>query len=296
MSKSKQRVYQGIMNLILALGAFACVFPFVLIIVSSLTDNDTLVRNGYSIFPEKWSLEAYAYLSNRSNTIFRAYGVTIIVTAIGTLVNMTLTTLLAYPLSRRDLPGRRILNFLVFFTMLFNGGLIPTYIWYTNFLGIKNTLAGLIVPSLMMKAYYVIIVRTFINNNVPMEVVESAQIDGSSEYRLFAQIVFPMSRPIIATIFLFVTIDYWNDWYNGMIYITESSLYSIQNFLARLLNDIAYLQSSSNSMGDSSALANMPTVSVRLAIAIIGILPIMVVYPFIQKNFVKGISLGSVKG
>lgn len=290
-------VEQTLLNLLLAVVAFLAIFPFVLIIISSLTSNEALVKYGYSLFPKEWSLEAYRYLIDRSETILRAYGVTVIVAVIGTITNLALTCLLAYPLSRRDMPGRKIMTFMVFFTMLFNGGLVPTYIWYTNFLGVKNTIWGLIVPGLMMRAFNVMIVRTFMTNNVPMEVIESGQIDGASEYNIFARIVFPMSRPIIATILLFVLIDYWNDWYNGMIYITDSNLYSIQNFLVRLLNDIAYLQSSANIAAEEAALlAKMPTVSVRLAIAIVGIIPIMIAYPFMQKNFVKGIAIGSVKG
>ena len=295
--KRKEHARQFGLNLIMIFAALLCLIPFALIVMSSFSDNSFIVRYGYTLWPRKWSFSAYAYLADRSNTILRAYGVSVAVTLLGTLANLTITTLLAYPLSRRDLPARSALCFFVFFTMLFNGGLVPTYIWYTNFIGVKNTLWGLIVPGLMMKAYYVILIRTFVTNNVPTALIESAQIDGATEFRLFLRIILPMCKPIIATVLLFVGIDYWNDWYNGMIYVTNSRLYSIQNFLTRLLNDIAYLQSSANLTGDAAAvLAKMPTVSVRLAIAIIGILPIVIVYPFIQKNFVKGIAIGSVKG
>ena len=295
--KRKEHARQFGLNLIMIFAALLCLIPFALIVMSSFSDNSFIVRYGYTLWPRKWSFVAYAYLADRSNTILRAYGVSVAVTLLGTLANLTITTLLAYPLSRRDLPARSALCFFVFFTMLFNGGLVPTYIWYTNFIGVKNTLWGLIVPGLMMKAYYVILIRTFVTNNVPTALIESAQIDGATEFRLFLRIILPMCKPIIATVLLFVGIDYWNDWYNGMIYVTNSRLYSIQNFLTRLLNDIAYLQSSANLTCDAAAvLAKMPTVSVRLAIAIIGILPIVIVYPFIQKNFVKGIAIGSVKG
>lgn len=295
--KRKEHARQFGLNLIMIFAALLCLIPFALIVMSSFSDNSFIVRYGYTLWPRKWSFAAYAYLADRSNTILRAYGVSVAVTLLGTLANLTITTLLAYPLSRRDLPARSALCFFVFFTMLFNGGLVPTYIWYTNFIGVKNTLWGLIVPGLMMKAYYVILIRTFVTNNVPTALIESAQIDGATEFRLFLRIILPMCKPIIATVLLFVGIDYWNDWYNGMIYVTNSRLYSIQNFLTRLLNDIAYLQSSANLTGDAAAvLAKMPTVSVRLAIAIIGILPIVIVYPFIQKNFVKGIAIGSIKG
>ncbi len=295
--KRKEHARQFGLNLIMIFAALLCLIPFAQIEQCSFSDNSVMVRYGYPRWPRKRSFAAYAYLADRSNTILRAYGVSVAVTLLGTLANLSITTLLAYPLSRRDLPARSALCFFVFFTMLFNGGLVPTYIWYTNFIGVKNTLWGLIVPGLMMKAYYVILIRTFVTNNVPTALIESAQIDGATEFRLFLRIILPMCKPIIATVLLFVGIDYWNDWYNGMIYVTNSRLYSIQNFLTRLLNDIAYLQSSANLTGDAAAvLAKMPTVSVRLAIAIIGILPIVIVYPFIQKNFVKGIAIGSVKG
>ena len=163
----EEKTFQVCSHVIMAVMAILCLLPFLLLIISSFTDNDAIVRNGYSLFPEKWSMAAYEYLFDRSNQILSAYGITVLVTLLGTCGNLILTTLLAYPLSRKDMPGRAAFTFIVFFTMLFNGGLVPTYLLYTRYLGIKNTLAGLLVPSLLMNVYFVLIMRTFFQNSIP---------------------------------------------------------------------------------------------------------------------------------
>ena len=290
------QTFQVCSHVIMAVMAILCLLPFLLLIISSFTDNDAIVRNGYSLFPEKWSMAAYEYLFDRSNQILSAYGITVLVTLLGTCGNLILTTLLAYPLSRKDMPGRAAFTFIVFFTMLFNGGLVPTYLLYTRYLGIKNTLAGLLVPSLLMNVYFVLIMRTFFQNSIPSALIESAQIDGASEMRTFVSIVLPMGKPIIATVGLFAGIAYWNDWYNGMIYITKSNLFSIQQLLMRMLNDIQFLQANSSFVGAEDYISKIPGVTVRMSIAVVGILPILLVYPFVQNNFVKGIAIGAVKG
>lgn len=292
----EEKTFQVCSHVIMAVMAILCLLPFLLLIISSFTDNDAIVRNGYSLFPEKWSLAAYEYLFDRSNQILSAYGITVLVTLLGTCGNLILTTLLAYPLSRKDMPGRAVFTFIVFFTILFNGGLVPTYLLYTRYLGIKNTLAGLLVPSLLMNVYFVLIMRTFFQNSIPSALIESAQIDGASEMRTFVSIVLPMGKPIIATVGLFAGIAYWNDWYNGMIYITKSNLFSIQQLLMRMLNDIQFLQANSSFVGAEDYISKIPGVTVRMSIAVVGILPILLVYPFVQNNFVKGIAIGAVKG
>ena len=292
----EEKTFQVCSHVIMAVMAILCLLPFLLLIISSFTDNDAIVRNGYSLFPEKWSMAAYEYLFDRSNQILSAYGITVLVTLLGTCGNLILTTLLAYPLSRKDMPVRAAFTFIVFFTMLFNGGLVPTYLLYTRYLGIKNTQAGLLVPSLLMNVYFVLIMRTFFQNSIPSALIESAQIDGASEMRTFVSIVLPMGKPIIATVGLFAGIAYWNDWYNGMIYITKSNLFSIQQLLMRMLNDIQFLQANSSFVGAEDYISKIPGVTVRMSIAVVGILPILLVYPFVQNNFVKGIAIGAVKG
>ncbi len=296
--KSKENLGVNIVtHAILAVMSAAAILPFLLLIVSSFTAQDEILLHGYSLFPRQFSLEAYNYLWRQRSQIFNAYGITILVTAFGTVLNVVITTLLAYPLSRSDLPGGRFLTFLVFFTMLFNGGLVPTYLIYTTYFGIKNTFAALLVPSLLMSPWYVLLSKSFFVNNVPAAVLESARIDGAHEFLVYRKIVMPVSKPIVATVALFAGIAYWNDWYNGMIYLTDHNLYSIQNLLYRMLSDIQYMSNIAQMGGQVDDLATkIPSTTVRMAIAVIGFLPIIIIYPFVQKNFVKGIAVGAVKG
>jgi putative aldouronate transport system permease protein len=181
--------------------------------------------------------------------------------------------------------------------MLFNGGLVPTYIMYTQFFHIKNTVFALIIPSLLMGAFNVILIRSYLQNNIPKALTEAAFIDVASEYQIVLKIVFPMAKPIIATIGLFIGLAYWNDWMNGLYYVTNTKLFSIQQLLTNMMRNIEYLSKNANTNINLSNIANgIPQATVRMAIAVIGILPILIVYPFVQKYFVKGISLGAVKG
>ncbi|MBY9078344.1 carbohydrate ABC transporter permease [Paenibacillus sp. HN-1] len=253
------------------------------------------MRSGFSMFPAHYSLEAYRYLWNSSSEILRSYGITIFVTIVGTAVSLTMTALLAYPLSRRDYPARNVIAFAVFFTLLFNGGLVPSYLVYTQMLHIKNTIWALIVPGLLMNGFNVMLMRTFFLTSIPMPIIESAKIDGAGEWRTFGSIILPLSMPILATVGLFQTIAYWNDWNNGLIYLTDSKLYGIQSLLNRILTDTQFLSSSSFG-ADPTLLQSAPIETVKMAIAVIGVIPILIAYPFFQKYFVKGIVVGAVKG
>lgn len=221
-----------------------------------------------------------------------------IVTALGTALSVILTVALAYPLSKKNLPGRGVLTFFVVFTMLFNGGLVPTYMNYTNVFGIKNTIWALIVPNLLMNAFNVLMVKSYFVSSLPNEILEAAYIDGASEFKTFMRIALPLAKPIIATVALFSGIAYWNDWNNGYVYLTKRvDLYTIQNLLNRMIQNIQFLnQGLSSTPNLDAGLISMPSVSVRMAIAVVGVLPILLIYPFVQKNFVKGITLGGVKG
>ena len=293
---SNGKVFQAAAHIIMILLCIFCLFPFVMLIVSSLTDETTLIREGYSIVPRAISFDAYKYLFVSSRAITRGYVITICVTVIGTLINLLLTTLLAYPLSRKDLPHRGALSFIIFFTMLFNGGVVPSYIMWTQYFHIKNTYAALIVPNLMMGAFYVIMMRTNFSANIPDAVIEAARIDGAGEGRILTQIVLPMSLPIIATLTLLVGLHYWNDWINGLYYISKDKYYSIQVLLNRMLQDVQYLMSSTSSVGMDSMGNAIPATAIKMAVAVVGALPVLVVYPIFQKYFVKGITIGAVKG
>lgn len=284
-------------NLVMILLSLACLLPFILLGIASVTDEAALMQNGYTYFPEKFSLKAYVYLFTSASTILRAYGITIFVTVVGTTLNLTMTTLLSYPLSRRDLPYRNLFSFLIFFTMLFNGGLVPSYIMWTQLFQIKNTIWALIVPYFMLNAFYVIMMRTYFSSNIPFEIIEAAKIDGAREFRILMVVVVPLSKPILATVGLMVGLIYWNDWLNGLYFLTKTELFSIQNILNRMIQDAQFLSSNSSAGAQAGELMkNLPSISLKMAVAVIGALPIMMIYPFFQKFFVKGIMVGGVKG
>jgi len=286
--------FQIVFHIAFILLSLACLLPFALLIISSITEETALIRYGYTFFPKEFSFDAYRYLLVDSTAILRGYGISIMTTVIGTVANLTLTTLLAYPLSRKDLPGRNTIAFVVFFTMLFNGGLVPSYMMWTQTFHIKNTFAALIVPNLMMGAFYVIMMRTYFTANVPDAVIEAARIDGAGEGRILLRIVLPMSIPIVATLALLVGLQYWNDWLNGLYYVNNDNLFSIQVLLYKMLMSAEFLKSSA-----STALPmgiTLPSTGIRMAVAVLGSLPMLIVYPFFQRYFVKGIVIGAVKG
>ncbi len=298
MRTREERNFQIFAHVVMIILSLLAVIPFVLLVISSFTDNDVLIANGYSFTPAKWSTYAYEYIFKTGNSVVHAYGISIVLTLVGTALALSITTLLAYALSKPDLPFRSVLLFLVFFTLLFNGGLVPTYIVYSNMLNIKNSFWALLVPGLLMNGFNVMLMKSYFCSSIPTEILDAAYIDGASEYKTFSCVVLPLSKPIVATIGLFAGIAYWNDWMNGYIYLTKrTDLYSVQNLLNRMMQNIQYLSQNSSRVQDAGVgLASIPSVSVRMAMATVGVLPILVSYPFIQGNFVKGITLGGVKG
>lgn len=297
MRTKEDKIFQIIGHIVMIFLSACALIPMLLLIMSSVTDNDTLIRNGYSFVPEKFSLYAYEYIFKTGNSVINAYGISILLTAIGTCLSLVITTMLAYALSKKDLPGRKILTFLVFFTMLFNGGLVPTYMNYTNVFGLKNTFWALLIPGLVTNGFYILLMKSYFVTGIPEEILEASVIDGASEFQTFSRIALPLAKPIVATIGLFAGIGYWNDWQNGYIYLTKrTDLYSIQNLLNRMIQNIQYLSQNSSMQNADTGLASIPSVSIRMAMAVVGILPIVLIYPFVQNNFVKGITLGGVKG
>lgn len=293
---SNNKVGQFIMHLVCILLCVLCLAPFLLLITSSLTAESALIRYGYSFFPKEWSLESYIYIARKGATIFRAYGITIFVTLFGTIASLIMTLLFAYPLSRPELPMRGLISFILFFTMLFNGGLVPTYLMWRNTFHITNTIWALIVPGLLMNAFYVIMMRSFFTSNIPDALIEAARIDGAGEYKILLSVILPLSKPMIATLALMVGLGYWNDWVNGLYYLTDESLFSIQNVLNRMVQDVQFLKTNASQLGGRVDTSALPSVGIRMAIAVIGVLPVLAVYPFFQQYFVKGIVVGGVKG
>lgn len=289
-----QKAAQVICNIILMIVTLCIILPMLLLFMCSITDENTLIANGYSFFPAKFSGAAYAYIMQNYATIFRAYGITILVTLLGTATSLIITSMLAFPLSIEKLPGRKIINFIVFFTMLFNGGLIPSYIMWTTQFHIKNTIWAYISPNFLMSAFNVILVRTYFRTNLPVSLYEAAQVDGATYFTIYRRIALPLSKPIMVTVGLFTGLGYWNDWTNGLYYVTRSEMLSIQALLNKMVQDIQALASLSTA--NSGALMALPAVSIRMTVAFIAILPILIAYPFLQKYFAGGIMLGAVKG
>ena len=299
-TKKKKKAYNEgftgitniIANIILAVSAIACVFPFIFVIIISLTSEQSLLEHGYSIFPKEWSLDAYKYLLQSGGALAQSYMVTIVVTILGTIINVSMVSSYAYAISRKGFKYRRQFTFLVFFTMLFGGGMVPSYIVMTQVLGLKNTIWALILP-LAFNSFNIIVMRTFFQKSVPDSIIESARIDGASEFRIFTKIVIPLAIPGIATIALFSTLAYWNDWFNAMLYIDYQNLVPLQHMLMKIEKNMEFIRQ--NAMLSGEVMSALPQESVRMAMVVVSTLPIACTYPFFQKNFISGLTIGGVK-
>ncbi|MEK4329911.1 carbohydrate ABC transporter permease [Paenibacillus sp. FSL R7-0297] len=273
--------------------AIFCIFPFILVVSSSLSEESTIIEKGFQIFPSSFSTEAYSLLFKYPEEMLRAYGITISVTAIGTLFGLFLTSMTAYVLSRRDFKWRGRFSFFFFFTTLFSGGLVPWYLMIVNYLHLKDTLLVLILP-LLMNVFYIIVMKSFMSS-IPDAITESAKIDGAGDFRIFMQLIVPLSKPALATIGLFIALAYWNDWYNALLFISKSELMPLQYYLYKMLGNMDGMR---KAMMASGAVVNtdLPTESLKMAMTIVATGPILLAYPFIQKYFVTGLTIGAVKG
>lgn len=288
-------VTDTMMTILLGLFTIACLFPFAYVIVISFTSEESIVRNGFQLIPETWSLDAYRYLWSTKEQLLQSYWITIVVTILGTLISVSMITLYSYAISRPQFKYRKFFTFFAFFTMLFSGGMVPTYIVVTQFLGIKNTIWALILP-LAMNAFYIIIMRTFFMRSVPEPILESARIDGASEFRTFLQIVIPLSLPGIATIALFSTLGYWNDWFNALLYIDQPNLVPLQSLLMKIEANLEFMRQNADINSAQSNLFNtIPADAAKMAMVVIATLPIAISYPFFQKYFISGLTIGGVK-
>ncbi|AIY84242.1 MAG: carbohydrate ABC transporter permease [Clostridium baratii] len=284
------------LNILFGILAALCIVPFIFVVIISFTSEQALQMNGYRFWPEEWSLGAYKYIFTSGSQIMRSYGITIIVTVLGTLIGLTIMTTYAYALSRKNFAYRKFFTKLIFIPMLFSGGMVASYLVVTKFLGLKNTIWALILP-ICVSSFHIIILRTFFKTTVPDAVVESAKIDGASEWTLFLKIVLPISLPAIATIALFLTLGFWNDWFNAMLYIDKNSLIPLQYLLIRLETSMEFLANNTAVLGTNAveAAASMPKDTAKMAIVVITTLPIIFAYPFFQKYFVSGLTVGAVK-
>lgn len=287
------RIFNVVATILVVLFALICLIPFVMLLIGSFTDNMEVVKNGYSFFPKKWSLDSYKYILQNPTSILNAYKVTLFSTVMTTALSLFFTALTGYAMSRQDFRSRNLFSFFFYFTQLFGGGMIPWYMVVTNLLHLRDSVWALIIPSLM-GSYNILLMRNFIKQCVPNEVIESARIDGAGDMRIFLQIVVRLSTPALATIGLFIALGKWNDWYNSMLFIKTESKHTLQYFLYRMVNMTNALKSMQ--AAGVSMEVELPTETVKLAMAMVATGPVILVYPFVQRFFVKGLTVGAVKG
>ena len=294
MQGEKEFHYMALIIMILMM--LFCVIPLILMLSVSLSSENSLVY-GYRFIPDEWSLNAYKFLWVKRVTIARAYGLTILITVTGTIASLIMTSMFAYPLSRKDFKPRNVFAFILFFTMLFNGGMTASYMVWTRLFHIKDTIWAYLLPGSLMGGMNVMLVRNYFNANIPYSIIEAGRLDGVRDWTIYAKIMVPLSKPIMTTIGLFAALGYWNNWTNGLYYIGNPKLYTIQVYLKKLMDSIQFLKTTDLS-NEAVMLAqrNLPTESARMAVAIIALIPVLAIYPFIQKELIKGMVIGGVKG
>ena len=291
------RPAEAVLHVILGLFALCCIVPFLFVIVISFSAEDSISRIGYSFVPAAWSLDAYRQVLSLGDALWRSYFNSFLITVIGTLLSVAMCVLYAYPLYRKDYRFRGFFTFLSFFTMIFGGGLIPTYIICKNLLGMSNNYAALIVPMLV-SPFNIIVMRTFFQSSVPFDLIEAATIDGSGEYSTLVRIILPIVKPGIATVALLTALGYWNEWFLCLLYVTDRHLYPLQYLLMEMQRNAEFLARNSSVLGASgaSAIAALPSQTMRMAVVVFIVLPIACAYPFFQRYVVAGLTIGSVKG
>jgi putative aldouronate transport system permease protein len=286
-----------VFNIIMILLAVMCVLPMLLVLSISLSAESSLTEYGYQFIPKTFSLEGYRYIFTQSPAILRSLGVSVFVTLTGTVIGVVLNALMGYVISRNGYKLQKMFIWYVFIPMIFNGGLVSSYFIIGNFLRLSNTIWVLILP-LAVSSYNIILCKTFFKATIPDSLIESANIDGASELTIFFKIILPLSKPVLATIALFLSFGYWNDWFTSLLYINDSGLYSLQAYLNKILGDIEFLRQNASTLGvaQQQILANMPKESARMAIVVVAVIPIACTYPFFQRYFVSGLTIGAIKG
>ena len=289
-------VTNGLFNALFAVLSFVCIFPFFFVLMISISSETSLRTNGYALIPSEFSLAAYEFLWNERDMILRSLLVSIGVTVLGTVIGVLLTTMMGYVLSRPPFKLRGFLQWVVFIPMIFTGGMVANYVVIANMLHMDDTIWCLVLP-LAVSSWNVTISKTFFRQTIPDSIIESAKIDGASQLTIFARIVVPISKPVFATVALFLTFGYWNDWLQAALYINNDALIGLQPLLNRMMGQLTYLANNPTAgLSLQQYRASMPSESVRMAIATVIVIPIACAYPFFQKYFISGLTVGAVKG
>ncbi|MFC5648229.1 carbohydrate ABC transporter permease [Paenibacillus solisilvae] len=285
---------QFIITALVCLFSLSCLLPFIMVISGSLSTEKDIMDYGYGIFPRHFTLDSYRILILGSNRIVDAYGISLIVTVAGTLLSVLVTSMGAYTMARRSFKYRNLLSIYVIITMLFSGGLIPWYIICVRYLDLKDTLWAMILPPLA-NAFNMFLIRNFFLS-MPEDIYESAKMDGAGEFRIYAQLIVPLAKPVLATVGLFMALSYWNDWFLGLMFVDKQELQPLQLLLRTLVSNVEFLKSSGNAMDMQRISAQIPSESIKMALTVVTIGPIVFLYPFLQRYFVKGLMVGAVKG
>lgn len=291
--KAKQAKWQALIAILLILVSLSCILPLMLVVSISFTDEAAIVKNGYSLIPSQFSTAAYANIFSGGKQVWRSYGISVFVTVVGTLANVCITGMAGYALANPSVRYRNQLAMFFFITMVFNGGMVPWYM-ICKTVGLAENIWALLIPNLIFSSYNLFLVRNYMRD-IPTALIESARLDGANDAYIAMKIYFPLSKPILATIALFAAIGYWNDWWNSIMLVSDTSLYPVQYLLMKLKSDINMMKSLQNS-GFAGAAAMKPAESLQMATVVITIAPILLFYPFLQKYIVKGLVIGSVKG
>lgn len=291
------RGWNALFTAILCIVSLTMIIPMALVVVVSFSSEISIANKGFSFFPETWTLEGYRYLAKMGDQVLRSYGITIFYTVTGTLMSLTVMSLYAYVLAQRSFRHHTFMTWILFFTMLFGGGLVPSYILNVRYLHIYDTIWVFLLPSLV-SAYNVIILRTFIQTTIPDSLFEAARIDGANHFQVFGKIVLPLYKAGLATIGLFNVVGRWNDWFTGVLYIENPNLVPLQTLLQKIQSSIEFIKQNAAVAGTPDGIElmrNLPQQNLRMACMIIIILPVLAAYPFFQRYFVSGLTIGSVK-
>ncbi|MEK3863247.1 carbohydrate ABC transporter permease [Paenibacillus sp. FSL H7-0716] len=293
MKQLDRKIFSGIGYVSLIFLSVLCIFPFILVVSSSFTEESKILTDGYQFIPTAFSTEAYSILFKYPEQMIQAYIVTIGVTILGTVLGLFLTSMTAYALSRRDFKWRNKFSFFFFFTTLFSGGLVPWYLLMVNYLHMKDTLMALVVP-MMLNVFYIIVMKSFMGS-IPEAIVESAKIDGAGDFKIYARLILPLSKPALATIGLFLALAYWNDWYNALLFVSNENLMPLQYYLYKMLGNMDGMRKAMMGAG-AVVTTSIPTESLKMAMTVVATGPILLAYPFVQRYFVQGLTIGAVKG